>query len=235
MPAIGGVALGALVLCDRMFAQMTLDEFQLVARPKVDGALNLDHVLDNDDSAPLDFFIGFSSVVATMGNPGQANYAAANCFMKAIVNQRRARGRSGSIIDISRVVGVGFVEREMKADGRLTREQKERLFTGSMTLAMSEADLHQVFAEAIVAGTPGSTANSEIITGIAPVRRDEAHPNSWSSNPKFGLLVRVGEEGIADTNVPTGQIPVKRLLEEAQSDEERSKTLNGKSCHNRLS
>lgn len=228
MPDVGGVALGALVLCDRMFAQMTLAEFQCVSGPKVDGAINFDRLF-TDSEPPLDFFIGLSSVVATIGNPGQANYAAANCFMKAIVNQRRARGLSGSIIDISRVVGVGYVEREMKADGRLTREQKERLFTGSMTLAMSESDIHQLFAEAIIAGTAGSNANPEIITGLAPVRRDKVHPNSWPSNPKFELLVRVGEESVIESNAASGQVPARELLREAESANHRSKILNGES------
>lgn len=104
-------------------------------------------------------------------SPGQANYAAANCCMKALINQRRSHGLAASSVDISRVVGVGYVDRELKIEGRLTKEQKDRLVTGSMSLPMSESDLHQAFAEAIIAGRSGSDMNTEIITGIAPVSR----------------------------------------------------------------
>ncbi|CAI4215786.1 unnamed protein product [Parascedosporium putredinis] len=229
MPPLGGVALGALVLCDRMFAQMKLDEFQRVMDPKVQGTLNFSRLFSLESSLPpLDWFIGFSSIVATMGNPGQANYSAANCFIKAVINQRRAQGLAGSVIDISRVIGVGYVEREMKSDGRLTREQKERLFTGSMTLPMSETDLHQLFAEAIVSGRPaaGDNGNHDIITGMAPVRKENAHDKSWPNNPKFGLLVKVGEESAAElSEQASNRIPIKKLLAEAGSRDEMDKIL----------
>lgn len=231
MPALGGVALGALVLCDRMFAQMKLDEFKQVMEPKVQGTLNFSRIFSPDSSAPpLEWFIGFSSIVATMGNPGQANYSAANCFIKAIINQRRAQGLSGSVIDISRVIGVGYVEREMKSDGRLTREQKERLFTGSMTLPMSETDLHQLFAEAIVSGRPSAVndGSHDIITGMAPVRKEDAHHKAWPNNPKFGLLVKVGEESVAQSgDQASNRIPIKKLLAKAESREEMDKIIKG--------
>ena len=187
-------------------------------------------LLDKSSLPPLDWFIGFSSVVATMGNPGQANYAAANCFMKAIINQRRSQGLAGSVIDISRVVGTGYVEREMKAEGRLTRGQKERLFTGSMTLAMSETDLHALFAEAIVSGNLAKSNNGEceIITGMAPVCQEHAYLNSWPNNPNFGLLVKVGEDTVAEIDGPAAaRIPVKKLLAEAKSPEEMANVLKG--------
>jgi hypothetical protein len=233
MPPLGGVALGALVLCDRMFAQMKLDEFQKVLDPKVHGTLNFGRIFSlNSGLPPLEWFIGFSSIVATMGNPGQANYSAANCFIKTFINQRRAQGLAGSVLDISRVIGVGYVEREMKSEGRLTREQKERLFTGSMTLPMSESDLHQSFAEAVVSGRPGTldNGNHDIITGMAPVRKEDAHHKSWPTNPKFGLLVKVGEESLAESSEQvSNRIPVKKLLAEVETRDAKEKILKGTS------
>lgn len=75
MPPIGGVANGAMVLSDKLFADMSYDSFQKVLKPKVDGSMNLDEVFANDD---LDFFILFSSISAVTGQRSQANYAAAN-------------------------------------------------------------------------------------------------------------------------------------------------------------
>jgi len=75
MPAIGGVANGAMVLSDRMFADMSYESFRKVLAPKVDGSKNLDEVFSADN---LDFFLLFSSISAVTGQRSQANYAAAN-------------------------------------------------------------------------------------------------------------------------------------------------------------
>jgi hypothetical protein len=140
LPKIAGVANGALVLQDKALANMELETFQLGTKSKVEGTIYLDQLFSENT---LDFFIPFSSIMATTGNMGQMAYSAANCFMKAIVAQRRKRGLAGSVIDISRVVGVGYVERESKVQGRLTENQTERLITRSGTLPMSESDLEE--------------------------------------------------------------------------------------------
>ena len=75
MPPVSGIVNGAMVLSDGLFADMSLDSFQKVLRPKVEGSLNLDRAFS---SVNLDFFIMFSSLTAVAGNRGQGNYAAAN-------------------------------------------------------------------------------------------------------------------------------------------------------------
>ena len=75
LPPIAGVANGAMILSDGLFADMTFANFDKVLKPKIDGSKNLDEVFSHQ---PLDFFIMFSSLSAVIGNPGQANYSAAN-------------------------------------------------------------------------------------------------------------------------------------------------------------
>ena len=75
MPPIAGVINGAMVLSDGIFSGMSLETFEKVLRPKVCGSNNLDEVFSSKE---LDFFIMCSSLSAVVGNPGQANYAAAN-------------------------------------------------------------------------------------------------------------------------------------------------------------
>ncbi|KAM7219419.1 hypothetical protein V8F06_005153 [Rhypophila decipiens] len=218
LPPIAGVANGAMVLRDASVVQMTFSQLSDVLRPKVESTLNLDRLFATKRGS-LDWFVGFSSIVGTTGNPGQAAYSAGNVFLKTLTRQRRARGLPGSTIDICRVIGVGYIQRE-SSDGRLTREQQARLATRSGTLAMSEHDLYQAFAEAIVCGRPDSGLDPEIITGLAPISVEEAKEAFWAPNARFGLIVReenADAAGGQGAGAGRGGVPVRVLLEAAKS------------------
>ncbi|MFE2149381.1 type I polyketide synthase [Streptomyces lavendulae] len=74
---------------DGIVPALTPERVDRVLRPKVDAALNL-HELTRD--ADLSAFVLFSSVSATLGGAGQANYAAANSFLDALAQLRQAAG-----------------------------------------------------------------------------------------------------------------------------------------------
>ncbi|HEY1349647.1 MAG TPA: type I polyketide synthase [Ktedonobacteraceae bacterium] len=88
-PAIRGVVHTAGVVQDELLLRMTSETFQRVLRPKMRGGWLL-HTLLKDD--PLDFFVLFSSTGSVIASLGQANYAAANAFMDALAEYRRAQG-----------------------------------------------------------------------------------------------------------------------------------------------
>lgn len=85
--------------------------------PKVDGAWNL-HALTLH--RPLDFLVLFSSVSSLVGNPGQANYVAANAFLDALAHYRRAVGLSATTINWGHLAGVGYVSRHEDLSELLT-------------------------------------------------------------------------------------------------------------------
>ncbi|MFI0781115.1 type I polyketide synthase [Streptomyces sp. NPDC021212] len=89
---LAGVVHTAGVLDDAALTSLTPERIDTVLRPKVDAALNL-HELTRD--TPLSAFVLFSSATATFGTAGQGNYAAANAFLDALAQYRRANGLSG--------------------------------------------------------------------------------------------------------------------------------------------
>ncbi|KAF3480350.1 Beta-ketoacyl synthase, active site protein [Arthroderma uncinatum] len=221
-PPIAGVANGALVLRDKGLINMDLDTFHANTRCKVEGTTYLDEMFPDNT---LDFFIAFSSISATVGNMGQMAYTAANMFMKALISQRRHRNVAGSVIDISQVFGVGYVEREMKLRNAMSREQAIRLMDKSGTIIMSEPDLHQLFAEAVISGRPDSQLDPNIITGVKTMTTAESKDAIWRSNPRFGHFIQDVGAVKAPSATKAATIPVKTQLEGAKDAEEMSTIL----------
>jgi acyl carrier protein len=74
------------VLDDGMIESLDGERLARVMTPKVDAAVHL-HELVRDAE-----LVVFSSAAATVGSPGQGNYAAANSFLDALACHRRAQG-----------------------------------------------------------------------------------------------------------------------------------------------
>ncbi len=92
---LGAVVHAAGVLDNNLVVSLSGEQLDRVAAPKLDGAVHLHELTAGLD---LSLFVLFSSVAATWGGAGQANYAAANAFMDALAQHRHAHGLAAQSI-----------------------------------------------------------------------------------------------------------------------------------------
>jgi hypothetical protein len=84
---------------------MSYDDWITAMKPKAQGSWNLHKLLPND----MEFFIFLSSATGVIGNRGQANYNAGNCFEDALARHRSANGMSSVSLDLGPILGAGMV------------------------------------------------------------------------------------------------------------------------------
>ena len=115
LPPLAGVFHCAGVLADGALENQDPGRFERVLGPKTFGAWNLHCATRHLD---LDHFVMFSSVAGVMGNPGQANYAAANAFLDQLAHHRRSLGLAGQSIAWGAWSGAGMAaSRRARMDG----------------------------------------------------------------------------------------------------------------------
>ncbi|MDT0610827.1 type I polyketide synthase [Streptomyces sp. DSM 40712] len=204
----------AAVVEDGTVTGLTEEALHAVLRPKVDAALALHEVTAG---LPLTAFVLFSSVAGLLGNPGQANYAAANTFLDALAARRRADGLPGQSLawGLWSAVGtatasVGEADRaRMAREGMapLTDEQGTTLF--DVATARPEALLVPMRI------TGGRTAPGEYVPHVfrslvAPARRSAARV---AASPTDAAALRRRLAGLAPE--PLAKALVALVLEHA--------------------
>ncbi|MEU2827049.1 SDR family NAD(P)-dependent oxidoreductase, partial [Streptomyces bacillaris] len=153
------------VVDDGLIASMTSDQIATVLRPKADAAWHL-HELTKD--LDLSAFVLYSSLAGTMGGPGVANYAAANAFLDALAQHRRAQGLPA----VSIVWGLweeqgGMIQRLSAGDRTRMARDGLRPITGEHGMSMLDSALES--SRAVVVATPFDP--SAVRGDIAPALR----------------------------------------------------------------
>ncbi|MHC6224590.1 SDR family NAD(P)-dependent oxidoreductase [Pseudomonas sp. X10] len=103
-----GLVHAATVIDDALIRNLDAEQLQRVLEPKAKGAQYL-HELTRE--LPLDFFVMFSSATTLFGNPGQANYVAANHWLEALARHRRGQGLAATAVLWGAIDDVGFLAR----------------------------------------------------------------------------------------------------------------------------
>ncbi len=125
-----GIVHAAMVLDDGLIRNMSQQQLLKVMQPKITGAWNLHEV---SKALDLDLFVMYSSATTFVGNPGQANYVAANSFLEALVTARKAQGLAAQYAAWGAISDVGYLARN--------EETKEALQSrlGGSALASDQA------------------------------------------------------------------------------------------------
>ncbi|KAI8946246.1 hypothetical protein F4801DRAFT_77015 [Xylaria longipes] len=208
MPPIAGVCQGAMVLRDSVLPDLSYSQLRETLAPKVDGSLHLDELFSDDT---LDFFVFFSSMAYVAGNRGQSAYTAANAFMASLAAHRRKRGLAGSVMNMSGIVGEGYITRQ------LALGKQSALIKAGFDF-QSEQAFHELFSEAVLAGRPGSEGSLEISAGV---RVGENQGVSFANNPVFQhLIAKAGTDLTASNIGARSNVVIKARLLEANTDEE---------------
>ncbi|MGY5806159.1 type I polyketide synthase [Rhizobium sp. LEGMi198b] len=116
--ALKGIIHAAMVLDDGLLANLTPERNRPVIEVKVRGADNL-HRLTRNDS--LDLFLLFSSATTMLGNPGQANYVAANGYLEGLARSRRAAGLPALAVGFGAIADKGFLARNIEVNELLSK------------------------------------------------------------------------------------------------------------------
>jgi acyl carrier protein len=147
---------------------LTPDRLDKVLRPKLDAALHL-HEL----TAELDSFVLFSSAAGIFGAPGQGNYAAANAFLDALAQRRRAEGRPAISLAWGLWAGAG----EMSAE--LDEGERTRLARAGVSALSPEEGL-ELFDAALESGEPL----------VVPIRLERAALRALADAARVPSLLR---------------------------------------------
>jgi phthiocerol/phenolphthiocerol synthesis type-I polyketide synthase C len=103
-----GVFHAAMVIDDALISNLDAERMSRVLLPKIKGAWHL-HELTHD--LALDHFMLYSSVTTYLGNPGQANYVAANTWLEGLAVLRRAQGLPVTCVGWGPIGDAGYLTR----------------------------------------------------------------------------------------------------------------------------
>ncbi|MFE0083338.1 SDR family NAD(P)-dependent oxidoreductase, partial [[Kitasatospora] papulosa] len=175
-------------LDDGVLDALDADRFARVLGPKADAALHLHELTAGLD---LSAFVLFSSLTATVGGAGQANYAAANAYLDALAEHRHAAGlpatsvawgpwggdgmaAHGTVRASARAMGMSLLD----PDTALTALGRA-LDGGDTTVTVADVDW-SVFAPAFT-----STRPSPLLSALPEARRTTSGPDGANAADGF--------------------------------------------------
>ncbi len=198
LPPLGGVIHSVGVLSDGALGNQSWERFEQVLWPKVLGGWHL-HRATADRN--LDLFILFSSRVGVMGNPGQANHAAANAFLDQLAAHRRALGLPGQAIAWGAWSEIGEAAEQRERIERQRAALGGRWFTPQQGLRALDRLVRQDVTSSVVMSMDWSVFQ-EAVEDRPPLLEEllSASPEAEADSPALAddLISRLQETPAAE-------------------------------------
>ena len=190
LPPLAGVIHSVGVLSDAALGNQSWESFETVLWPKMLGAWHLHRATADRD---LDMFVLFSSVAGILGNPGQANHAAANTFLDQLAAHRRALGLPGQAIAWGAWSELGEAEEQRERIAGRREASGTGWFTPEQGFRVLERLLRQDAANAVVAAVDwpvfgdSLASRPSVLEELLTVATDDSDDSSSSED----LLVQL--------------------------------------------
>ncbi len=166
----------AMVLDDGLIENLTADRVRAVVDPKAKAAAIFDRLTRQDD---LDHFILFSSATTLVGNPGQANYVAANGYLEGLAKARRMEGLPALAVGFGAIADTGFLVRNSEVNDILSKR------IGKTGMAAAQA---LAYVEDYIARDPGTPETA--VVSIADIDMGMARHLKTVAAPLFEVVAR---------------------------------------------
>ncbi|MCA1443604.1 SDR family NAD(P)-dependent oxidoreductase [Ensifer sp. IC4062] len=128
----------AMVLDDALISNLNRERNRPVIDTKAKGAAILDRQTRGDE---LDNFILFSSATTLVGNPGQANYVAANGYLEGLARARRAEGLAGLAVGFGAIADAGYLVQNTDVNDLLAKRIGKTALKAQVALDMVESHI----------------------------------------------------------------------------------------------
>jgi NAD(P)-dependent dehydrogenase (short-subunit alcohol dehydrogenase family) len=194
---VKGVVHMAMVLRDKLFANLSIEEWRTGLAAKVQGTLNLHEATRN---IPLDFFVMASSISTQIAQPTQAAYCAANSFQDQFARHRRSQGLPATTIAFGLIHEVGELGRRVDVQNSMSRNDLYATREAGFLHLLEAAFLPQV-EDGNDHYDPLCTA--QIVTSLEPaLLLAKQHENRgagittnprWHSDLRFSHIIRETE------------------------------------------
>lgn len=181
MPPVRGVFQCAAVIKDAVFDNMMFEDWNIAIKPKTAGSWNLVQAMSTAGLEP--FFIFLSSSAGVIGNRGQSNYAAGNCFQDALAHYCRLQGRHAVSIDLGPVLGAGMLAED---------ENMLDILRASGFYGIRYCDFLRVVEHSITGETAsGVPIPAQIVLGVGTggiIRQNQPVDPYWSRTALYSYL-----------------------------------------------
>ena len=198
MPPLRGVVHAAVVIEDSLVRNTNAEQIKNVLGPKILGAQYLHRMTRH---MKMEFFVLFSSATTLFGNPGQANYVAANAYLESLAEARLAAGLPATCVRWGAIEDTGFLARNEQI-----KQAMQNRMGGS---ALQSRIALNVLEELIVSNR----------SGLGVLELDWRALNRFlpsAQSPKFSELVaQAGEIEDADDNAND----IQRLMAELSPED----------------